>query len=115
MRSGILVFPALQELEEFLRPALFEQAHQRALDGFHLRTRDLGDLALAVHVAARDLLELEVAGDIGVDEDLGELARGDDELGNEINGIISVASEVGGRGLIFTEFKVELYMARDVR
>ena len=115
MRSGILVFPALQELEEFLRPALFEQAHKGALHRFHLRTRDLGDLALAVHVAARDLLELEVAGDIGVDEDLGELARGDDELGDEIDGVISVASEVGGRGLIFTEFTVELYIARDVR
>ena len=50
-----------------------------------------------------------------MDEDLRELARRDDELGNEINGIISVASEVGGRGLIFTEFTVELYMARDVR
>ena len=115
MGSRVVVLPSLKELEELLGSPLLKQPHQRTPDSLHLSARDLGDLAIAVDEAASDLLELEVASDIGVDEDLGELARGDDELGDEIDGVISVASEVGGRGLIFTEFTVELYMACDIR
>lgn len=72
--SGIIVFPALQELEELLSAALFEEAHQGAPDSLHLRARNLGDASIAIDKAACDLLELEITGDVGVDEDLGQLS-----------------------------------------
>jgi hypothetical protein len=72
--SGIVVFPALQELEELLSAALLKEAHQGAPNSLHLRTRDLGDASIAIDEAARDLLELEITSDVGVDEDLGQLS-----------------------------------------
>lgn len=81
MGSRVFVFPSLQELKELLCPPLLKQAHQRALHSLHLRTGDLGDPAIAVDVAARDLLEFEVTGDVSVDQDFRELSRGDDEFG----------------------------------
>ena len=105
----ILILPALEELEELLRPPLLKKTHERALDRLHLRAGDLGDPAIAVDETACDLLELEVTGDIGVDEDASELSRGDDELGNEIDGVVAVAPKVLGDGLIGSELAVELH------
>ena len=108
MRRRVIVLPVLQKLEKVLCAALLEEAHERALDGLHLGAGDLGDLAIAVDEAAGDLLELEVAGDVGVDEDAGELARRDDELGNEIDGIVTVTSQLLRDGLIGPELAVKL-------
>ena len=108
MSSRVLILPALEELKEFLRPSLLKEAHERALDSFHLRAGDLGDLAIAVDEAACNLLELEIASDIGVNEDLGELSRGHDELWNQVNGIVAIATELGRRRLIWPELAVEL-------
>jgi hypothetical protein len=36
-------------------------------------------------VGASNLLELEVPGDVGGDEDVGQFARGHEELGDEVN------------------------------
>ncbi len=107
--SRIFVLPALEKLEELLRPPLFEETHKRAFDRLHLRTGHLGDPAIAVNEAACDLLELEVAGDVGVDEDAGELSRRDDKLGDEIDGVVAVAAEVLRDGLIGSELAVELH------
>ena len=74
MSSRVLVLPALQELEELLRPPLLEETHERALDGLHFRARHLGDLAIAVHETTSDLLELQVASDVGVDENTGQFS-----------------------------------------
>ena len=74
MSSRVLVLPALQELEELLRPPLLEETHERALDSLHLRARHLGDLAIAVHETTGDLLELQVASDVGVDENTGQFS-----------------------------------------
>lgn len=104
----VFILPALQELKELLRPAFLEQAHQRALHGLHLGTRDLRDLAIAIHEATGDLFELEVASNIGVDENLGELPRCDNELGNKIDGVVPVAPQLGWWSLT-TELLVELY------
>ena len=109
MCSWVLILPVLQELEELLRSPLLEETHEWATDGLHFGTGNLGDLAVAEDEGASDLLELEVARDIGVDEDLGELARCNDELGNEINCIVSVAAKLRWRRLIRSEFAVELY------
>lgn len=108
MRSGVIILPVLQELEKLLRPPLLKEAHERAPDSLHLVTRDLRDLPVAVHEAARDLLELEVPGDVGVHEDLGELARGDDELGDQVHGVVAVAPQLGGRRLVRPELAVQL-------
>ena len=104
----VLVLPVLQELKELLRATLLEEAHERALDSLHLCTRNLGDPAVTVDEASSDLLELQIASDFGMDEDLSQFSRGDDELGNEVDGVVSVAPKLGGGCLIWTEFTVEL-------
>lgn len=43
-----------------------------------------------------------------MDKDLGELSRGDDELGNEVHGVITVATKLGRGFLIRSELAVEL-------
>lgn len=108
MRGRIFFLPVLQELEEPFRSALLEYAHERALDGLHLRARHLGDAAIAVDEAARDLLELEVACDIGMHEDLGQFTRGDDELGDQVYGVVAVAAQLPRRLLARTELSVQL-------
>jgi hypothetical protein len=93
MGSRIIIFPPLQELKELFGPPLFKQTHQRALDCLYLCTRNLRDLAIAIDKAAGDLLELEITSDISVDKDLSELARRNDELGDKIYGIITIAPQ----------------------
>ena len=106
--SRVLVLPVLKELEELLRSPLLEETHEGALDRLHLRAGYLGDLAIAVDKAARDLLELEVAGDVGVDQDASELSGSDDELRNEIDGVVTVAAKIRRDGLVGSELAVEL-------
>ena len=108
MGSRVLVLPVLQELEELLRSPLLKETHERTPHSLHLVTGNLRDLAITVDEAASDLLELKVASDFGVDEDLRELARRDDELGDEIHGVVAVTTELGGRGLLIPELAIEL-------
>ena len=108
MRSRIFVLPVLEELKELLRSPFLEQAHERAPDGLHLCARDLGDFAISINETARDLLELEIPSNVGVHEDLGQLARGDDEFGDKIDGIVAVPADVGGRLSAGAELAVEL-------
>lgn len=108
MGGRIFVPPILQELEEFLRATFFKETHQWASDRLHFRAGDLGDPAVAIDEAARDLLELEVASDIGVHEDLREFSGCDDELWDQIDGVIPITTEPGRGGLIFAELSVEL-------
>ena len=108
MSSRVLVLPALQELEELLCSPLLEETHERTLDRLHLRGRHLGDLAITIDEAACDLLELEVAGDVGVDENLGQLSRRDDELGDEVDGVVTVAAQVFWGRLVWPELAIQL-------
>ena len=108
MGGRIVISPPLKELKEFLRPALLKQTHKWAADSFQLVAWDLGDLAITIDEAACDLLELEVAGDVGVHKDLGQFSRCHDELGYQIHGIVAIASELRGRGLVGPELAVEL-------
>ena len=107
MGGRIIVPPILQKLEKFLCAALFKYTHQWASDCLHLGAGNLGDLAVTVDEATRDLLEFEITSDIGMHEDLREFTGCYDELWNEIDGIISVTTKLGG-GLITTEFSKEL-------
>ena len=108
MSGRVFILPALQELEELLGAPLLKETHKRTLHGLHLVTGDLRDLAIAVHKATCDLFELEVTSDVGVDKDLSELSRGDDELGNKVNSVISVASKLRRRALVWSELAVQL-------
>jgi len=135
VRRRLVLLVALDPQEEVARAALLEEAHQRARDGLALGRRDLGDAVVAQDVRAGDLLELEVARDIGVDEHLGHLAvghhavRGEGEsaacaagrqrggrehaqLGDEVDGVVAVAAEVGGR-LGAAKLLVELRASKD--
>jgi hypothetical protein len=69
--GGIIIFPALQELEELLRATFLEKAHQRALDGLHFSRGNFRDFAVTVDEAARDLLELKIAGNFSVNKNFG--------------------------------------------
>jgi hypothetical protein len=52
----------------------------------HIRlTRNLLNLAIFEHVTTVNGLELQVTGDLGVKEDLGELAARHDELGDQVH------------------------------
>lgn len=108
MSSRILILPALQKLKELLCPPLLKETHQRALNSFHFSTRDLGDPAISVHVATSDLLELEVTSNISVNEDLGKLSRCDDELGDKINSIVTVATEFSRGRVVRSELAIQL-------
>ena len=101
VRSRILLFPLLQKRKEIPRSPLLKQAHQRAHDRLRLGTRDFTDPSVPVHIAARDNFELEVSDHIGVDEHAREFTGREDELGDEVDGVVAFASEVergGGRG-----------------
>ena len=109
MCSRVLILPVLQELEELLRPPLLKKTHEGTLDSLHLRAGHLGDLAIAVYETACDLLELEVTGHIGVNENARELSGCDDELGDEINSIIAISAKILRCGLVGSELAVELH------
>jgi hypothetical protein len=104
----IVVFPSLEELEELLRSPFLEEAHKRTGERLHLSARHLGNPAIAVDETACDLLEFEIARNIGMDEDLGKLSRGDDELGDKIDGIVAIAAQFFGCLLSRPEFTPEL-------
>lgn len=106
--SGIIVLPVLKEFKELLCATLLKETHERATDSLHLRTGDLRDLAVTEHEGASDLLELEVARNIGVDEDLGELARCNDKLGYKVHGVVAVTAELSWRSLVGAELAVQL-------
>jgi len=110
MRSRVFVLPVLQKLEELLSSPLLEQAHQWTLYCFHLSTGDLGDPSIAIHKATSDLLELEVAGNLGVDKDPSELSRGNDELGDEIYSVVTITPELRWGCLVRTKLAIQLAM-----
>ena len=108
MSSRVLILPVLQELEELLSSSFLKETHEGALHSLHLGARHLGDLAVTINEATSDLLELEVSGDLSVNEDLRQFTRRDDEFGNEVDGIVSVAPKLRWRGLIRAEFAIQL-------
>lgn len=112
--GGIVVLPSLQELEELLGTAFLKETHQRAPDGLHFRAGNLRNFSIAIDEAARDLLELEITGNIGVHEDLGQLPRGNNEFRDKIDGVVAVASKLGGGLLIGAEFAIELWALSDL-
>lgn len=108
MSCRVVVLPPLQEFKKFLSATFLEEAHQRTLYSFYLGARDFGDFTIPINKASCDLLKFQIARHVGVDEDLGEFSRGDDELGYQINGVVAIAAEFCRWGLIRPELAVEL-------
>ena len=108
MSGRVLVFPSLEKLEEFLRPPFLKQTHKGTGDRLHFSARDFGNPSIAIDKASCDLLEFEIPRDVRVDEDLGELPRGDDEFGNKIDGVIAIAAQFFGCFLGRPELAPEL-------
>lgn len=79
MCRGILRVELANPLNEALHSSLLENAHQRRPQSLGSIRWDLGNSCLGpstlLDEAAGHLLELEVSGDVGGDEDVGELAR----------------------------------------
>lgn len=89
MSGRVVQIEGTDPLDEGLHAALLEDAHQWRLESLASIRGDLSDggsrTGTLLNVAASDLLELEVAGNIGRDENVGELARGHEELGDQVN------------------------------
>jgi len=76
----IFLLELANPLKELLGSALLKETHERRAQsltgiGGHLGHGRLGTLAL-LNIAAGDLLELEVSGDIGGNQNVGQLAVG---------------------------------------
>jgi hypothetical protein len=112
MSCWILVLPILQEFEEFLGSPLLKETHQWTPHRFHLSAWDLRDGSISKHVATGDLFELEIASHVGVYENLSEFTGGDDELGNKIDGIVTIASKVRWGSPVGAELAIELLCSR---
>jgi len=108
MGCRVVIFPILEEGKEVPRPPLFKEAHQGRLQRLRFIRRYLGDFAIPIDERASDLLEIEVTGDVGVDEDLGEFTGGDDELGDQVNCVVAVATELCWRLIRSLEVTIEL-------
>ena len=87
--SRVLGVERTDPLHEALHAALLEDTHQGGLESLASIRGDLGDGGLGagalLDVAAGNLLEFEVAGDVGGYEDVGQLAGRHEELGNEVD------------------------------
>ena len=108
MCNRIIISPSLKEFKEFLRSSFLKKAHQGTFYSLHLSARNFGDLAFAINKTTCNLLKFEIAGDFGVHENLCELARGNDELGNEVDVVVTVASKLSRRLLTCTELAIKL-------
>lgn len=58
------------------------------------------------------MLELKVTGDVSVDEDLGKFTGGDDELGDQVDCVVAVATELCWRLIRSLEVTVKLSKGR---
>lgn len=104
----VFLLVGLNILKELLSSALLKESHQGRANGLHLGSGDLGNLALTVNVRSSDLLELEIAGNVSVGEDLDELTVGHHELRDQVDIVVTVASQVGRRGSTIAELSVKL-------
>ena len=89
MCAWVALVEVAHPLQEVLRPSLFKQAHERRLKRLSCVRGYLGDGCLGsvslLHIAASDLLELQVSCHVGGDENVGELAIAHQELGYKVD------------------------------
>lgn len=89
MCGGVLEIEGTDPFYEALHPSLLEDTHQRRAQGLGGVGGDLGHSGLGTGAlldeAAGDLLELEITGDVGGNEDVGQLAGRHEELGDQVD------------------------------
>lgn len=89
MCRRILGVKSANPLDKGLHASLLKEAHERgskSLGGIRGHLGNGGFLAATLlNVTTSNLLELEIAGDVGRDENVGQLARGHEELGNKVD------------------------------
>ena len=93
--------------EELAEATLLEETHERRPEGLLGGGGDLEDLAILVHVRSIDGLELQVASYLGMEEHLGKISAGHDELGDEVDVVVAVGTEERG-GLTGLELFVQV-------
>jgi hypothetical protein len=85
----VLEIKGANPLDEGLHTSLLEDSHEGGLESLAGIRRHLGNGGLVrgtlLDIAASNLFELEISGNIGGDEDVGQLSRGHEELGNEVD------------------------------
>lgn len=110
--GGILEVESSNPLDEGLHASLLEDTHEGRSQSLSGIRRHLGDGSLVggtlLDVAASNLLELEVSCNIGRDKDVGQLARGHEELGNKVDVPVVEATILLPGLLAFTEVSVLL-------
>lgn len=121
MCRRVLEVELANPLNEALHAALLEDAHQGRLESLAGIRGDLGNSRLAsrtlLDVAAGDLLELKVSGDVGRDKDVCKLARGHEELGDEVDvPVVQAAVLLPGLGAlgVVAILLVELLLSRNM-
>jgi hypothetical protein len=85
----VILLVCANEFQELLCSSLFEQTHQGTAESLRGIRGDLCDVGLVsgagLDVTASNLLEFEVSGDIGRDENVGEFSVGHEEFGNKVD------------------------------
>lgn len=108
----VLEVECADPFDERLHASLLKDAHERRLESFTCIRGDLGNSSLVasslLDVTSSNLLELEVSGNIGGNEDVGQLARRHEELGDKINIPVVEAAIVLPRLLALLEVSVLL-------
>ena len=105
--AGILGVVAVDIHQEGAEAALLEHSHETTAEGLLGGGGYLQHLAASLDKAAIDTLEFKVLGDLGVKEHLGQLTACHDELRDEVDVVITVRTEVGGR-ISSLEFAVKI-------
>lgn len=82
---GVVLLQILNVEEEVAETTLLEDPHEVGVESLLVVSGHFGDFPGLVHVAAFDRLELEVASDARVDEQLDELPVGHQELRDQVD------------------------------
>jgi len=110
---GILRLVVLSIDKELGATTLLKETHEAALKSLSLIRRHLVDLASAEHIGTTDGLELKVAGNVGVEESLHQLAHAHDKLGDNINVVVTGSAKIGaGSGALLVSLKELIELKR---
>lgn len=112
MSFRVVYIEGAYPLDEALHASFLEDAHEWGAEslgsiGGNLGNGGLGTLAL-LDEAAGDLPEFQVAGDVGRDQDVGQLAGGHEELGDQVDvPVVGTAVLLPG---LFTGVEVAIFL-----
>ncbi len=112
MCLGVVNIECPNPLDEGLHAALLEDAHEGRAESLGSIRRNLGNGGLVtvalLDEATGDLSEFKVTGDIGGDKDVGQLARGHEELGDQVD--VPVVGTAVLLPRLFTVLEVAIFL-----